>query len=120
MHLRNTKPAGAGAAVASSGRSEGMQYTVQVADGSAIVVVSDQTQIQVGDCVTVGQSGNMANIRRQDPAACQSSSKEVIAEIEDELIEDAEECAAAKQELLAAKTTEELELASAKARILCN
>ena len=112
--------AGAGAALASSGPSEGMQYTVQVADGSAIIVVSDQTQIQVGDCVTVEQSGDRANIRRQDPAACQPSSKEAIAAVEDELIENAEECAAAKQELLAAESTEELELASAKAKILCN
>jgi hypothetical protein len=36
------------------------------------------------------------------------------------LVEDAEECAQVKQDLLAAKTTEEVEIATAKARILCN
>ena len=109
-----------GAALSSSGQSKGMQYTVKVGDGSAIVVVSDQTEVQVGDCVTVEQVGSSANIRRQDPAACEASSKEVVAAIEDELIEDANECALVKQEVLAAKTQEELELATAKAKILCN
>ena len=110
----------AGAALSSSGKSEGMQYAVKVGDGSVIVVVSDQTQIQVGDCVTVEQSGDMANIRRQDPSACEVTSAAAVAAIEDELIEDAEECAAIKQEILNAKTQEEVELASIKAKILCN
>ena len=110
----------AGAALASSGTAPGLQYTVRTGDGSVIVVVSDQTEIQIGDCVTVEQVGDKANIRRQDPDACRPSSAPVIEEIEDELLEDANECAAAKQELLAATTQEELELATAKANILCN
>jgi outer membrane lipoprotein SlyB len=110
----------AGAAVSSSGQSQGIQYAVKVSDESIIVVVSDQTQIQIGDCVTVEQVGDAANIRRQDPSACDASSREIIEEIEDELIEDASECAAAKQGILNAKTQEELELATAKAKILCN
>jgi len=110
----------AGAAVSSSGKSEGMQYTVKVGDGSAIVVVSDQTEIQLGDCVTVEQVGDAANIRRQDPAACEVTSEQAVADIQDELIEDAEECAAIKQQIVDAKTQEEIELATTKAKILCN
>ncbi len=110
----------AGTALSRSGTAPGMEYTVKVNDGSAIVVVSDQTQIQIGDCVSVEQSGDRANIRRQDPAACRPSSAHIIAEIEEELIEDASDCDLAKKQLLAATTAEELELASAKARILCN
>jgi uncharacterized protein YcfJ len=110
----------AGAALSSSGTSEGMQYTVKINDGSAIVVVSDQTEIELGDCVTVEQSGDAANIRRQDPAACAASSKEAVADIQDELIEDANECAAVKRQLVEAKTQEEIELATTKAKILCN
>lgn len=109
----------AGAALSSSGKSEGMQYAVQVGDGSVIVVVSDQTQIQIGDCVTVEQSGDLANIRRQDPMACQSTSAAAVEAVYDELIDDADKCAAAKRELLNATNTEEVELATAKANILC-
>jgi hypothetical protein len=110
----------AGTALSSSGKSEGMQYAVKIGDGSMIVVVSDQTEVQVGDCVTVEQSGDLANIRRQDPAACDPKASAAVAEIEDELVEDANECAAVKQELVNAKSQEEVELATAKAQILCN
>jgi len=110
----------AGAALSSSGKSEGMQYTVQTSDGSAIIVVSDQTEIQMGDCVSVEQSGDRANIRRQDDLACDPSSAAAVAAVEDELIENANECAIAKQQLLDAKTQEELEIATAKAHILCD
>ncbi len=110
----------AGAALASSGQSAGMQYTVKVADGSSIIIVSDQTEIQLGDCVTVEQAGNLANIRRQDPVACRADAAEAVTEIQDELIEDANECAIVKQQIVEAKTQEEIEVAVAKARILCN
>jgi hypothetical protein len=36
------------------------------------------------------------------------------------MIEEAEECAAAKQEVVNAKTNDELDLAMRKAKILCN
>lgn len=109
----------AGALVSRSGPSEGMQYAVKVGDGSVIVVVSDQTQIQIGDCVTVEQSGDLANIRRQDPLACENTAASSAEEVMEELVDDADKCAAAKRELLAAETTEQLELATAKANILC-
>jgi outer membrane lipoprotein SlyB len=110
----------AGAAVASSGASQGMQYTVKVNDGSSIVVISDQTEIQLGDCVTVEQVGNAANIRRQDPVACEAAGKAAVAAIQEELVEDANECAAVKQQIVDAKTKDKIEMATAKAKILCN
>lgn len=109
----------AGAALSSSGKSEGMQYAVRVGDGSVIVVVSDQTQIQIGDCVTVEQSGDLANIRRQDPLACEQPAVASSPDIQAEFVDDADKCAAAKRELLDAQTQEALELATAKANILC-
>ena len=118
---RNAVIGGAiGSRAGSSGTSPGMQYTVKIGDGSAIVVVSDQLEIKVGDCVSVEQVGDSANIRRQDPAACNPAVKEAVSDLQDELIEDANECALVKQELLAAKTIDEIEIATAKARILCN
>jgi len=59
-----------GGAVGSSGTTPGMQYSVKFADGSSAIVVSDQVQLKVGDCVSVEESRGMTNIREQDPAAC--------------------------------------------------
>lgn len=109
-----------GSAVGASGTMPGMEYTVKFDDGGIIVVVSDQTHIKAGDCVSVEQVRNMTNIREQDPAACNPEVKEALADLQDEFAVDANECAQVRQELLNATTTEEVELATAKARILCN
>jgi outer membrane lipoprotein SlyB len=118
---RNAVIGGAiGSKAGSSGTTPGMQYTVKMGDDSLIAIVSDQLGLKVGDCVSVEQSGNSTNIRQQDPAACNPAVKEAVADLQDEMIEDANECAQVKQELLDAKTVEEVEVATAKARILCN
>ena len=109
-----------GAKAGSSGTTPGMQYTVKFADASLAVVVSDQVHIKVGECVSVEEARGMTNIREQDPAACNPEVKEAISDLQDELVEDADECAQVKQELADAKTVEEVEVATAKARILCN
>ena len=109
-----------GAAAGSSGTDPGMQYTVKLDDGSTTIIVSDQVHIKAGDCVSVEQVKDMTNIREQDPAACNPEVKEAVADLQDELVEDATECAQVKQELLQAETTEAVEIATAKARILCN
>jgi uncharacterized protein YcfJ len=114
--------AAAGGAVSnrSQGSRAGMQYVVRTGEGSAITIVSDQTQIAIGDCVTVEEHSQGANIRRIDPAACMPESDQVIAELEEEMQEEAMECAASKDELLAATTVDEFELAKRKMDILCN
>jgi outer membrane lipoprotein SlyB len=109
-----------GAAATAKDPTEGMKYTVKFLDGSTISLVSDQFEIKIGDCVSVEQVKDTANIRHQDPAACNPDVKEAVTELQDELIEDANECAAAKQELSNAETMEAVEIATAKARILCN
>jgi outer membrane lipoprotein SlyB len=114
--------AAAGGAVSnrSQGSRAGMQYVVRTGEGSAITIVSDQTQIAIGDCVTVEEQSQGANIRRIDPAACAPEADQVIAELEDEMQEEAAECATAKNELLAATTADAFELAKRKMDILCN
>ena len=97
-----------------------MQYSVKFTDGSSVVVVSDQVHIKVGDCVSIEESRGMTNIREQDPAACDPNSKEAVSELEEEFVEEADECAQVRQELANATTTEEVEIATAKAKILCN
>jgi len=111
---------GAMGSAASTKTEPGMEYTVKFGDGSTIAVVSNQLGLRVGDCVSVEQVGKSANIRQQDPVACDPESSEVVEDLRDELLEDAGECAAVKQELLNAKTAEAVELATAKAKILCN
>ena len=120
---RHTVIGGAlGAKAGSSGSAPGMEYTVSMVDGSSVVVVSDQVHLKAGDCVSIEQTGKTTNIREQDPAACNPAVKEALEDpvVEKELVEDADECAQAKQELLEAQTTEAVEIATAKARILCN
>jgi len=96
-----------------------MMYTVETA-GGAIKVVTDQTEIHMGDCVMVEETSQGANIRRADPAVCMPAAADVDAELQQEFQEEAAECAAAKAELSAAKTDAELDRALMKVDILCN
>jgi len=125
---RSTKAAAsvAGAAVAggakskSEGSREARQYEVKTGSGT-VVIISDQTEIQVNDCVVVENPGNTnANIRRVDPTFCDPASAEVVAELQEEIMEEAEECAAAKRELAAAETDAAFDRALRKVEILCN
>jgi hypothetical protein len=97
----------------------GMMYTVETA-GGAVKIVTDQTEIHMGDCVMVEETSQGANIRRADPAVCMQGSKDAVADLQDEFQEEAAECAAAKAELSAAKTDAEVDRALMKIDILCN
>ena len=114
--------AAAGGAIAnrSQGDRSGMQYVIRTGQGSAITVVTDQTQIRVGDCVVVEETSKGTNVRRSDPTMCEPESSQVIAELEEEMQEEAQECDMAKQELLSATTAELLDIAQRKMQILCN
>ena len=109
-----------GARRAGEGDLTGTLYTVQMTDGSQMRVVSDQNQVVPGDCVTVEQVRDSANIRRADPVLCQPETAPVMDELAGELNEEADECYAAKQELLAAETDERASLAARKVSVLCN
>lgn len=112
----------AGAAVASSAQGDrsAKEYTVDTGTGTT-VILSDQTQIVVGDCVVVENAGsNNANIRRVDPVLCEPESAEVVEELAEELLEEAEECVSAKQELAAAQDDASFDRALRKVEILCN
>ena len=109
-----------GAKKRSEGSREARQYEIQTATG-IIVVISDQTEIQVDDCVIVENPGNTnANIRSVDDTFCDPASADVVAELQDEILEEAEECAMAKRELAAADTDATFDRALRKVEILCN
>lgn len=112
--------AGGLASSAAQGSRAARQYTVDTAAGST-VIISDQTEIAVGDCVVIENAGsNRANIRRVTHTYCDPESQEVVAELQDEMMEEAEECLAAKQELSAAETDAAFDRAVRKVEILCN
>ena len=113
--------AAAGGIIASraEGDLNGMQYTVEISSGSRIVVVTDQTEIQVGDCVNVEQAGSgTANVRRVSNALCDSPA--VDDDIRNELAHDADRCLAAKDRLLEAESDAQIEAAIRRVKILCD
>jgi hypothetical protein len=116
----------AGAAVGGAARSrtegsrEAREYEVATATGT-VLIISDQTEIQVDDCVIVENPGNSnANIRRVAQTYCDPASADVVAELQDEAMEEARECVSAKQELAAADTDAAFDRAMRKVEILCN
>ena len=111
---------GGATASAIQGSREAREYQVKTASG-VIVIISDQTEVHVDDCVVVEtpSKGN-ANIRRVANTYCDPASAEVVAELQDEMLEEAEECVMAKQELATADTDEAVDRALRKISILCD
>jgi outer membrane lipoprotein SlyB len=115
---------GAALGGASANRRQGdrsaMRYTVRTGDGSAVQVVTDQTEIHLGDCVLVEETSNGANVRRKDPSMCRTAPPAVMALVEDELQHDADRCDEAMGRLFEATTPEEVQVARQVMEILCN
>ncbi|MGI9343611.1 MAG: hypothetical protein ACR2QV_12240 [Gammaproteobacteria bacterium] len=113
----------AGAAIASraQGSLDGMQFTVEIRAGTRITVVTDQTEIRIGDCVNVEQGGSMANVRRVSPALCEAAFDDAV---DDDIVAEynqlADMCLAAKERLLDAETDAQIEAAIRRVDILCD
>ena len=102
------------------GSRDAREYQVRTSSGIT-VILSDQTQIAVDDCVIIEtpNKGN-ANIRRVASTYCDPASAEVVADLQDEMLEEAQECAAAKSELSTADTDAAVDRALRKISILCD
>jgi outer membrane lipoprotein SlyB len=111
---------GRGSANRRQGDRSATRYTVRTGDGTAIQVVTDQTEIRIGDCVLVEETSNSANVRRKDHAMCQSPTPQVMAAVEPDLQQDANRCDEAKGRLFEATTPEEVQVARQVMEILCN
>jgi uncharacterized protein YcfJ len=113
--------AAAGGLLGAAGSTQqmGMMYTVETASG-ATKVVTDQTEIHMGDCVVVETVNGRANVRRVNREVCDPAAQEVVKELDQEFQEEAAECASARSELAAAKTDAEFDRALMKVDILCN
>jgi outer membrane lipoprotein SlyB len=89
------------------------QYTVELrGDAGATVVLTEQHDLVVGDCVVVEQ-GKYANIRRVSSVNCEVQQQPA------HHARDASSCDKAKDELVAAKTDEAVQQAVTKVRTLC-
>jgi outer membrane lipoprotein SlyB len=112
----------AGGAIASSasGSNQGMLYEVDLGSAGRMQVVTDQREIRVGDCVAVERSGETANLRRMSSGYCEAANQAAVAAVADEALEEAAECAAAKQQLVDATTEQEMDLAARKIGLLCD
>jgi hypothetical protein len=123
--IRNTAiGAGTGALIArgAQGNLDGMQYTIEVGPGSQIMVVTDQTQVRVGDCVNVEQAGSgTANVRRVSEGLCEALfANEVDEELQAYMTREADMCLQAKERLMDAETDEAFETAMRRVKFLCD
>ena len=123
--IRNTAiGAGTGALIArgAEGNLDGMQYTIELGPGNRIVVVTDQTQVRVGDCVTVEQAGSgTANVRRVSDALCEAAFAGGIEEDLNAYMQyEADMCLNAKERLMEAETDEAFEVAMRRVKFLCD
>lgn len=111
---------GVGGALAADTNRRGMSYTVDMMDGSALRIVSDQREIRPGDCVAIERVRSTANIRRAAEQFCDAQNAEAVGAVQASVRDMATQCAAAKDELVRASDTDEADLAERKIELLCN
>ena len=91
------------------------QYLLEYRDGERSRFVTEKGFIRKGDCVAV-ERGQHSNLRRVESNLC---TNKLPAEPPKELLASANQCHEAKDQLLQAKTDDEVTQASRKIRILC-
>ncbi len=116
--------AGTGALIArrAQGSLDGMQYTIETGPGSRVVVVTDQTQVRVGDCVNVEQAGSgTANVRRVSESLCYAVfDNQVDEELQTYMMREADACLQAKDRLMEAESDDAFEVALRRVNFFCN
>ncbi len=115
--------AATGAAVEAIGewRMKGIRFTIESVEGETLHIITDQTGVQIGNCVAIEVVDKHANLRRVSDVYC-----EVVPDVEDNphlksrAKQSASECLEAKKALLGAKEGEELEQAKRRVQALCD
>jgi outer membrane lipoprotein SlyB len=125
--LRGIGGAAAGRGVGSlAGRSQAFEYTVLVDGTTTVRIVSDQAGKRIGDCVAVEQ-GQFSNIRLVPDARCAPRAQAAPAKAAPAKaapppaaeVQQATACEQAKEQVLAASTDEEFNVAERRMRLLC-
>ncbi|MCB1698602.1 MAG: hypothetical protein KDI34_20465 [Halioglobus sp.] len=112
--------AGLGALVSKETAGTANQYTIMLVNGNTVSVVTDQKEIDVGDCVSVEQ-GDHTNIRRVSAAMCNTPpSHPAYPDMNASVVQISNDCATAKQQLLKAATEQETNIAYKKMQALCD
>ncbi len=107
---------GALAVQALEGERRGYEYTLRFQDMSVSRFITEKGYLQIGDCVSL-ERGEYANVRRVAHVLCEgiTPSPQVAKAIQ----RDASQCHSAKEQLLAAKESAEIEAAARKVEIIC-
>lgn len=112
--------AGLGALVSKETAGNANKYLIQLVNGSTVSVVTDQGNIDAGDCVSVEQ-GDHTNIRRVSAAMCNTpASHPAYPDMHAATQQDSTDCAAAKQQILKATTEAETNIGYKKMQALCD
>jgi outer membrane lipoprotein SlyB len=111
--------AGLGALVAKETAGSGEKFTVRLVNDSTIDIVTENQNIQLGDCVSIEQ-GQHANIRRVSSVMCTTPpSDPAYPAINAAAVQESQECQAVKRELLNATTEQATNIAYKKMQALC-
>ena len=112
--------AGLGALVSKETAGTANRFTIGLVNGTTVSVVTDQKDIDAGDCVSVEQ-GDHANIRRVSSSYCNTpASHPAYPDMHAHVTRISADCAAAKQQLLKATTEQETNIAYKKMQALCD
>jgi outer membrane lipoprotein SlyB len=108
--LRGLGGAAVGGRVAgAAGSSTGFEYTVLINGTNTIRIVTEQSGMRVGDCVSI-ERGQFSNIRLESDERCDNAATDAA---------EASACDAAKQQVLGASTDQEFDRAERRMRLLC-
>ncbi|HEY6132209.1 MAG TPA: hypothetical protein VIV27_09325 [Halioglobus sp.] len=111
--------AGLGALISKETAGTAERFTVRLVTNSTIDIVTENQDIQLGDCVTIEQ-GQHANIRRVSPVMCSTPpSSPAYPSMNAANVTESSECQVAKQELLKATTTQQTDIGYTKMRAFC-
>lgn len=124
--LRGIGGAAAGRGVGTlAGRSQAFEYTVLIGGTTTTRIISDQAGKRIGDCVAVEQ-GQFANIRLVNDSRCSPPPAQAKAAAPAKApapapadVQQATACDQAKDQVLAASTDEQFNVAERRMRLLC-
>ena len=100
------------------GERRGYAYRLRFLDGNESDFITEKGYLRAGDCVAV-ESGNFQNIRRVASTVCEATPNLRVAAHKLHS-ESAAQCAQAKQQLLIAQGTDEINSAVTKVEIICH
>ncbi|MGH6624737.1 MAG: hypothetical protein ACREBN_12220 [Burkholderiaceae bacterium] len=124
--LRGIGGAAAGRGVGTlAGRSQAFEYTVLIGGTTTTRIISDQAGKRIGDCVAVEQ-GQFSNIRLVPDSRCSPPPAQAKAAAPAKApapvpadVQQATACEQAKDQVLAATTDDEFNIAERRMRLLC-